>query len=165
MTRHTRRRATTSKATRKASTAKKFYKKVQHNDAEVAKHWDFRRTREHNLKKMGLAHDVNRAVGKLPGLAPSGEHVPKAVELEFVDIPQPTDLALLGDFERNERRPPMSEEKQAYIVKLMAKHGSNCVKMAKDLKRNPQQLTATKLGKMVETYEALTEKQRLVARR
>ena len=47
----------------------------------------------------------------------------------------------------------------------MAKHGSNCVKMAKDLKRNPQQLTATKLGKMVETYEALTEKQRLVARR
>ena len=91
--------------------------------------------------------------------------MPKAVELEFVDIPQPTDLALLGDFERNERRPPMSEEKQAYIVKLMAKHGSNCVKMAKDLKRNPQQLTATKLGKMVETYEALTEKQRLVARR
>ena len=63
------------------------------------------------MKRVGLAHDVNRAVGGLPGGTPSSQHVPQEVQLEFVDIPQnPDDLADVG---RNERRLPMSEEKQA----------------------------------------------------
>ena len=43
MVKHQRRRATTTKVKRKAD--KKFFKKVQHDDAEGAKHWDFRKTR------------------------------------------------------------------------------------------------------------------------
>ncbi|KAH8059633.1 ribosome biogenesis protein Nop16 [Aureococcus anophagefferens] len=160
MVKHQRRRATTTKVKRKAD--KKFFKKVQHDDAEVAKHWDFRKTREHNMKRLGLAHDVNRAVGKLPGAAPAGERVDQAVELEFVDIPQQADLTKIGT---SDRRPPMSEDKQAYIVKLMAKYGDDCAKMARDVKRNPQQLTEAKLRKMVAKYDGLSDKHRLVARR
>jgi hypothetical protein len=44
-----RRRATTSKAKRKATMQKRFFKKAQHTDAEVAKHWDFRATRNQNM--------------------------------------------------------------------------------------------------------------------
>ncbi|KAH8044575.1 ribosome biogenesis protein Nop16 [Aureococcus anophagefferens] len=81
------------------------------------------------MKRLGLAHDVNRAVGKLPGAAPAGERVDQAVELEF-----------------------------AYIVKLMAKYGDDCAKMARDVKRNPQQLTEAKLRKMVAKYDGLSDK-------
>ena len=153
-------RGTTNKATRKSSQQKRFFKKVQHNDAEVAKHWDFRRSRAHNMTRMGLAHDVNRAVGGMPGAAPSAERVEQTTTLELVDIPQnPDDLLNNGT---NERRSPLSEEKQRYVVALVAKHGDDVAKMARDLKRNPQQLTAAKLRKMIAKYRGLTEKQRLV---
>mmetsp|Transcript_16095 Transcript_16095/g.48349 ORF Transcript_16095/g.48349 Transcript_16095/m.48349 type:complete len:166 (-) Transcript_16095:27-524(-) len=153
-------RGTTSKATRKASAKKPFFKKVQHDEAEMAKHWDFRKSRAHNMKRVGLAHDVNRAVGGLPGGTPSSQHVPQEVQLEFVDIPQnPDDLADVG---RNERRLPMSEEKQAYVVRLAAKHGADVGAMMRDRRRNPQQHTEKKLRKMIALYEGLTDAQRRV---
>lgn len=155
-------RTTANKATRKASTKKRFFKKVQHDDAEVAKHWDFRKTREANMRNMGLAHDVNRAVKGLPGATPSSDHrAQQTVKLELVDIPQSDDLST-GAQGINERRSPMSEEKQKYVVKLMTKYGDDTDKMAKDIKRNPQQFTSAKLKKMISRYNLLTDKQRLV---
>ena len=56
----------------------------------------------------------------------------------------------------------MSEEKQKYVVTLTQKHGRDFAKMARDRKRNPQQFTATKLRKMVELYESLSDDQRVV---
>ena len=47
----------------------------------------------------------------------------------------------------------------------MAKYGDDCAKMARDVKRNPQQLTEAKLRKMVAKYDGLSDKHRLVARR
>lgn len=150
-------RSTTNKVKQKQ--AKRFFKKVQHNDPEVAKHWDFKKSREYNMKTMGLAHDVNRAIKGLPGFAPSCEAVKVVHTLELVDIPQSEDLANNGV---NDRRTPLPEEKQKYIVALMTRYGDDVGKMARDTKRNPQQETAAHLRKMIKKYRSLTDKQRLV---
>ena len=86
MARHQRRRATTSKATRKATTAKRFFKKVQHNDPEIAKHWDFRKSRIQNMAKLGLACDVNVSMDKTtkPGDLDEDERVIQTVSGERV---------------------------------------------------------------------------------
>eukprot|EP00628_Pelagophyceae_sp_CCMP2097_P016111 CAMPEP_0206823722 /NCGR_PEP_ID=MMETSP0975-20121206/13468_1 /ASSEMBLY_ACC=CAM_ASM_000399 /TAXON_ID=483370 /ORGANISM="non described non described, Strain CCMP2097" /LENGTH=168 /DNA_ID=CAMNT_0054365981 /DNA_START=46 /DNA_END=549 /DNA_ORIENTATION=- len=162
-----RRRATTSKATRKATTQKPFYVKVQHNDAEVAKHWDYRKTRNQNMAVLGLACDVNEAIATKPrgdGFLDEEKDAAEAaakkpLKLEMFDIPQSDDLSRIG---RNERRHPMSEDKQAYIVRLLAKHGSDPEKMACDHKLNPMQFTPQVLRKAAARYHLLTPQQILV---
>ena len=139
---------------------KRLFKKVQVNEPEIAKHWDPRRSRGANLARMGLSDDANRAVG-VPGAAPSRVEVAQEVKLRLVDAPQPARLMDV-DKNTNKRRNPMSEEKQKYISTLMKKHGRDFAKMARDRKRNPQQFTATKLRKMVELYESLSDDQRVV---
>ena len=103
---------------------------------------------------------ANRAVG-VPGAAPSRVEVAQEVKLRLVDAPQPARLMDV-DKNTNKRRNPMSEEKQKYISTLMKKHGRDFAKMARDRKRNPQQFTSTKLRKMVELYESLSDDQRVV---
>ena len=139
---------------------KRLFKKVQVNEPEIAKHWDPRRSRGANLARMGLSDDANRAVG-VPGAAPSRVEVAQEVKLRLVDAPQPARLMDV-DKNTNKRRNPMSEEKQKYISTLMKKHGRDFAKMARDRKRNPQQFTSTKLRKMVELYESLSDDQRVV---
>mmetsp|Transcript_25460 Transcript_25460/g.76460 ORF Transcript_25460/g.76460 Transcript_25460/m.76460 type:complete len:163 (-) Transcript_25460:34-522(-) len=152
-------RRTTSKATRKASSGKR-YKKVSHTVPEIAKNWDPRKSRQQNMKRLGLAHDPNRAVPGLPG-NPSSEVVEQEVHLELVDAPRGADLQAAS---RNPRRRPMPEEQQKYIVRLLAKHGSDAAKMARDRKRNPQQFSEQKLRRLVELYEGLEGEDLIVAR-
>ena len=115
------------------------------------------------MKRVGLAHDVNRAVPGLPGAEPASERVAQQVHLEFVDVPQnPEALQGSSDVGTNLRRNPMAEEKQQYIVRLMAKYGDDVAKMAHDRKRNPQQFTQQRLRKMIEKYEGLSDQWRVV---
>lgn len=140
---------------------KRVFKKVQHTNPEIARHWDLRKSRCANMARMGLSHDSNRTVG-MPGAAPSRVPQAQEVTLELVDAPQPANIMAI-DRNTNARRNPMAEAKQAYIVKLMKKHGRDTNKMARDRKRNPQQFAAQKLQSMIALYEGLGDDHRVVA--
>ncbi|KAJ8603075.1 hypothetical protein CTAYLR_006675 [Chrysophaeum taylorii] len=148
MVKHSRRRATRPVVTRKSSTQKKFFKKTPHNDADVAKVWNQRKSRNHNMRTLGLACDVNKL-----------SRATTEPKLAIFEVPQPEDLEKVGT---NARRNPLAEEKQRYIAKLIAKHGEDFDAMARDIKRNVQQFTATRLRNMTAKFLRLDDKHRAV---
>ena len=107
---------------------------------QVAANWEFRKTRIHNMAKLGLANDVNVSIHRegafQRGGAGADEHAKPVVKLAMFDIPQSDDLTHSST---NDRRNPMSEDKQKYIARLITKHGENYEKMQHDRKANPMQ--------------------------
>lgn len=104
------------------------------------------------MEALGLVSDVNKN-------SSSSDTAAKGEVLEMFKIPQTDDLTKLAT---NPRRTPLSEEKQKYIAKLMARYGDDFDAMGRDTKLNAQQLTAAKLEKMTSKFLALDQKHRAV---
>lgn len=157
-----RRRATTAKVKVSAkklmhgSVKAKFHRPKYTMDT-IRDNWDPTKSPADNLASIGLASDVNAdVVGRAASASAAGDG--KGKVCEFFDIP---DSDSLVDVNPKRRAQPMLENDQRYVSKLMAKHGEDYEKMARDIKTNAKQLTASRLQKMCARFKLLDDAQRL----
>ncbi len=130
-------------------------------DDSVRGSWDPARPPRENLRAMGLKSAVNDGVRKPSGrseITMGSVDAGKAIEL--FDIP------VSGKFEKGRTKADVmlgvSVERQRYIVDLLKKHGTDYVKMSRDIKVNTEQETARQLEKLANKYFKLGDKERVV---
>lgn len=126
-------------------------------NAVVRKHWDPSKSPSVNLANLGL---VARPNDDAKNLAPS-ERIHAATDVnvvELFDIPDSDELRE----QKRQRRCPLNEEDQKYIVKCLRKYGDDYGKAFRDTKVNYMQHTENQLRKMGARFLLLNEEQRVV---
>ena len=128
----------------KHNTYTKWNPKPKFSNATVEKLWDTTKSPRQNAALMGLAVELN-AVDHRSGddTPPPDETTTKPSMVELFDIP---DSDAMGP--NTSKRLPLNAQEQAYMVKCMAKYGTNYTAMFRDTKMNPLQHTRERLQKM-----------------
>jgi Ribosome biogenesis protein Nop16 len=126
-------------------------------DAVVRQHWDPSKSPSVNLANLGL---LARPNDDAKNIAPSERiHPNKNVNIvELFDIPDSDELRE----QKRQRRCPLEEEDQKYIVKCLAKYGDDYGKAFRDTKVNYMQHTENQLRKMGARFLLLNAEQRVV---
>jgi hypothetical protein len=125
-------------------------------DKTVQKLWDTTKTPRQNLALMGLVTNVNgdSAVAFTNSKQPIMDAAATAIDL----FPVPD-----SDSMKKKDRLPMTAEDQEYIVKCMAKYGTdNYDAMFRDTRTNNLQHTREKLEKMAARFLLLNSNQLLI---
>jgi Ribosome biogenesis protein Nop16 len=124
-------------------------------DETVQRLWDTTKTPRQNLALMGLVTDVNGDAAA--AFTHSNNNAP--VDSAAIDLfPVPD-----SDTRTKQDRLPMTEEDQEYIVKCMAKYGTdNYNAMFRDIRINSHQHTREKLEKMAARFLLLNPNQLLI---
>ena len=128
----------------------------------IADEWDQRKTTAANMAHLGLQHDVNTL--------PDDLHMPKRKKrsrsgasderpvVQLYDVP----AGDMGKDHHNLRARPLSDDKQEFAARVLAKHGDDFEAAARDHKVNKMQLTASKLRKLCAKFIMLDEDDRVV---
>lgn len=129
-----------------------MHKKIK-NDT-VRENWDPSKSFTANLTAIGLLarpnDDVSQQQHSNNQSVTSGFNV-----VELFDIPDSDELK-----QNREKRFPLNEEEQIYIVKCMSKYGDDYSKAFRDIKINYMHHTETKLRKLGARFLLLSPEQR-----
>ncbi|GKY99935.1 hypothetical protein MPSEU_000947100 [Mayamaea pseudoterrestris] len=118
-------------------------------DPILKQHWDPSVSPAENMRRMGLRFDPNAKEDR------NDDQPVTSRVIELFDVPDSDKPSRRSQF-------PLKEDEEEYIVKAMAKHGTNYNKMFYDLKSNPLQHTREKLTKMGARYLLLEPHQRRI---
>jgi Ribosome biogenesis protein Nop16 len=123
-------------------------------DKRIARHWDVTKSYNENLAKMGLTSKPNDELDPKKSKAEVAMDDDKAAKVVKL-----FDVSKYVEAERRPRR-PITKLEERYIVKCLAKHGTDYKAMVFDTKVNDYQHTEEKLQKWGEAYLAMSPSER-----
>lgn len=131
----------------------------------IKKEWDASKSPSENLQAFGLEADPNQTLSGMRGVGrkhvkpTDGTASHSAAFLGMTIVPRDGRDAMK---EANPKLKILAEVDQKYASLLIAAHGDNYSKMAKDIKVNYNQLTLNKCQKLCEKFLALPKADLLV---
>lgn len=127
-------------------------------DPVVAAHWDPSKSFTANFAAIGLVGNPNDDMRNTnPSSRKNNEQSVVGVSVvELFDIPDSDEMG------QNQKKRPMTEDDQKYIVKCLSKHGNDYARAFRDIETNYMQHTETKLRKLGARFLLLSPEERLV---